>query len=62
MCPNRRLPQEVQMMLVNPEVSKVGFATDVADKAKLALSACLRCSSSGAKKKEERRKAFCIHS
>jgi len=35
---DRRLPPEVQMMLVNPEVFKIGFATDVADKAKLELS------------------------
>jgi hypothetical protein len=33
-----RLPAEVQMMLVNPEVRKVGFAVDINDKAKMARS------------------------
>lgn len=35
---NRRLPQDVQMMLVNPEVTKVGFAVSHKDSAKLAIS------------------------
>lgn len=34
----RRLPKEVQMMLVNPEVRKVGFAVDGNDRAKMARS------------------------
>jgi len=33
-----RLPSEVQMMLVNPEVRKVGFAVDLNDRAKMARS------------------------
>lgn len=35
---NRRLPQDVQMMLVNPEVTKVGFAVNQKDSEKLARS------------------------
>jgi hypothetical protein len=35
---NGRLPNEVQMMLVNPEVRKVGFAVDFNDRAKMARS------------------------
>jgi len=35
---NGRLPNEVQMMLVNPEVRKVGFAVDINDRAKMARS------------------------
>jgi len=35
---DNRLPQDVQMMLVNPEVRKVGFAVDVNDISKMARS------------------------
>lgn len=35
---NRRLPQDVQMMLVNPEVAKVGFAVNQKDAEKLTRS------------------------
>lgn len=34
----RRLPKDVQMMLVNPEVRKVGFAVDGSDRTKMARS------------------------
>jgi hypothetical protein len=35
---NQRLPQSVQMMLVNPEVAKVGFAVNFKDTAKFVRS------------------------
>jgi len=35
---NNKLPAEVKMMLVNPEVRKIGFASDVNDLSKLARS------------------------
>jgi len=38
---DNKLPAEVQMMLVNPEVRKVGFAVDLNDRAKMARSKIL---------------------
>lgn len=35
---DEKLPAPVQMMLVNPEVRKVGFAVDLNDRAKMARS------------------------
>jgi len=35
---DNKLPSEVQMMLVNPEVHKIGFAVDLNDRAKMARS------------------------
>jgi hypothetical protein len=35
---DNKLPQDVQMMLVNPEVRKLGFAVDTNDRAKMARS------------------------
>lgn len=37
-CMNGRLPAEVKMMLVNPEVRKIGFAVDLNDRTKMARS------------------------